>query len=212
MTCRFLKVFFNAWVQGHSKNLVKTFSRLDIRKFSFSQSVVSEWNSLPEWVPDSSSVHCLKVNIDAACGRLWFLFLGMCLFGLDWFLFLAVWACIYRAFYGAFSPPLPFNLLCYVLHVITAGQCCMPRGRPQSRPRTETSALSLVSVILVLASVSESHVLAWGPNEAWNKTWLVLCDKISKFCLHSSTQWSEGDWCYRASLLLSCTASHLGLL
>ena len=36
--------------RGHSLKLVKEFSRTDIRRFSFSQRVANEWNSLPEWV------------------------------------------------------------------------------------------------------------------------------------------------------------------
>ena len=59
-----LKVESNPRVRGYCKKLVKCFARLDIRKFSFSHRVVNEWNSLPEWVVNSTSVHCFKVNID----------------------------------------------------------------------------------------------------------------------------------------------------
>ena len=72
-TCSFLKVCTNTRLHGHCKKLAKCFSRLDIRKFSFSQRVVNNWNSLPEWVINSSSVHCFKVNIDkffVDCGKI----------------------------------------------------------------------------------------------------------------------------------------------
>ena len=64
LSCSYLKVQSNPRVRGHCKKLVKCFARLDIRKFSFSHRVVNEWNSLPEWVVNSTSVHCFKVNID----------------------------------------------------------------------------------------------------------------------------------------------------
>ena len=63
----FLHVSDNSQVtHGHSLKLVKEFSRTrtDIQHFSFSQRVVNEWNSLPEWVVSSNSVLSFKVNID----------------------------------------------------------------------------------------------------------------------------------------------------
>ncbi|KAJ8031291.1 hypothetical protein HOLleu_27976 [Holothuria leucospilota] len=75
-SCNYLRVKSNSQsqVRGHCKKLVKCFARLDIRKFSFSHRVVNEWNSLPEWVVNSTSVHCFyKVNIDKFfhnCGRI----------------------------------------------------------------------------------------------------------------------------------------------
>ena len=71
--CDYLEVCDNSRVRGHSKKLVKCFSRLDVRKFSFSHRVVNEWNSLPEWVINSTSVNCFKMNIDkfySNCGRI----------------------------------------------------------------------------------------------------------------------------------------------
>ena len=71
--CNYLKVCANSCVRGHNKKLVKCSSRLDIRKFSFSYRVVNEWNSLPEWVVNSTSVNCFKMNIDkfyCDCGRI----------------------------------------------------------------------------------------------------------------------------------------------
>ncbi|KAJ8045519.1 hypothetical protein HOLleu_08544 [Holothuria leucospilota] len=72
-SCNYLKVQCDSRVRGHCKKLVKCFARLNIRKFSFSHRVVNAWNSLPEWVVNSTSVHCFKVNIDKffhKCGRI----------------------------------------------------------------------------------------------------------------------------------------------
>ncbi|KAJ8039177.1 hypothetical protein HOLleu_16814 [Holothuria leucospilota] len=72
-SCSYLKVQCDSRVRGHCKKLVKCFARLDIRKFSFSHRVVNEWNSLPEWVVNSTSVQCFKVNTDKffhKCGRI----------------------------------------------------------------------------------------------------------------------------------------------
>ena len=63
-SCDFLKVSSGNRTRGHGSKLTKVFSRLDIRKFSFSQRVVDEWNSLPHWVVESDSVLAFKVNID----------------------------------------------------------------------------------------------------------------------------------------------------
>ena len=63
--CNFLQVSDNCHVtRGNSLKLSKVFSRTDVRRFSFSQRVVNEWNSLPDWVVKSDSVHSFKVNID----------------------------------------------------------------------------------------------------------------------------------------------------
>ncbi|KAJ8032594.1 hypothetical protein HOLleu_26156 [Holothuria leucospilota] len=62
-SCNYLKVQSSSRVRGHCKKLVKLikcFARLGIRKFSFSHRVVNEWNSLPEWVVSSTSVHSFK--------------------------------------------------------------------------------------------------------------------------------------------------------
>ena len=36
--------------RGNTKNIDQTRARLDLREFSFSYRVVSDWNVLPEWV------------------------------------------------------------------------------------------------------------------------------------------------------------------
>jgi len=47
-----------------SCKLVKSFSRHDVRKYSFTQRIVNIWNSLPEHVVNSSSVNSFKNNLD----------------------------------------------------------------------------------------------------------------------------------------------------
>jgi len=50
--------------RGHEKKLAKDRSRLDSRKFFFSQRVVNEWNSLPAKVVNSESVNSFKNAYD----------------------------------------------------------------------------------------------------------------------------------------------------
>ena len=59
----------NNHLRGHSQKLVVRRARLNCRKYSFSNRVVPTWNSLPQEVIDSSSVHVFKnklrsVNFD----------------------------------------------------------------------------------------------------------------------------------------------------
>jgi len=51
-------------LRGHDRKLVKTRSRLDARKFFFSQRVVNDWNSLPVSVVQASSVNVFKNAYD----------------------------------------------------------------------------------------------------------------------------------------------------
>ena len=51
-------------LRGHTMKLYKGRSRLGIRKHFFSNRVVNEWNSLPQMVIDSESVHAFKNKID----------------------------------------------------------------------------------------------------------------------------------------------------
>jgi len=51
-------------VRGNSCKLVKSFSRHDVWKYSFTQRIVNTWNSLPEHVINSSSVNSYKNNLD----------------------------------------------------------------------------------------------------------------------------------------------------
>ena len=59
-SCSYLGKVSSSRTRGHDWKLAKGFSRLDIMKFSFSQRVVNEWNSLPVWVVDSDSVLTLN--------------------------------------------------------------------------------------------------------------------------------------------------------
>ena len=50
--------------RGHSLALVKSHSRLDIRKYTFSQRVVNDWKKLPEECINATSVNMFKNKID----------------------------------------------------------------------------------------------------------------------------------------------------
>ena len=50
--------------RGHSLKLNKTHNRLDIRKYSFSQRVINNWNSLPESVGSAESLNLFKNKLD----------------------------------------------------------------------------------------------------------------------------------------------------
>ena len=45
--------------RGHKASLVKEQYRLDMRKYSFSQRVINEWNKLPNYCVNASSVNML---------------------------------------------------------------------------------------------------------------------------------------------------------
>ena len=66
------KQFFNLTnalygLRGHEKKLVKDRSRLDSRKYFFSQRVINRWNSLPVKVVNSESVNGCKNAYDRYC-------------------------------------------------------------------------------------------------------------------------------------------------
>ena len=50
--------------RGHSLKLEKNFSRLNVRKYFFSQRIVSLWNSLPEEVVTAPSINSFKARLD----------------------------------------------------------------------------------------------------------------------------------------------------
>ncbi len=52
-------------LRGHSLKLRKDRSRLDLRKFTFSQRVVNMWNDLPAEVVAASSVKMFKNKVEA---------------------------------------------------------------------------------------------------------------------------------------------------
>ena len=49
---------------GHKAALVKEQCRLDMRKYSFSQRVINEWNKLPNECANASRVNMFKHRID----------------------------------------------------------------------------------------------------------------------------------------------------
>jgi len=51
--------------RGHSKKLFKRRSRLDIRKFAFSNRIVDRWNSLSECCVTCNSINCFKSHISS---------------------------------------------------------------------------------------------------------------------------------------------------
>ena len=50
--------------RGHKAALVKEQCRLDMRKYSFSQRVINEWNKLPNDCVNASCVNMFKNRID----------------------------------------------------------------------------------------------------------------------------------------------------
>lgn len=50
--------------RGHSKTIFKNQVRLNLRKFSFSQRIINEWNSLPERAIQSNTINQFKSHID----------------------------------------------------------------------------------------------------------------------------------------------------
>ena len=50
--------------RGHPYKITKLHSRLDIRKYSFTQRMVNDWNRLPRSAVMSTSVNQFKGNID----------------------------------------------------------------------------------------------------------------------------------------------------
>ena len=68
--------FFNSadtpyGLRGHEKKLAKDRSRLDSRKFFFSQRVVNGWNSLPAKVVNSESVTASRTHTTATTAKIW---------------------------------------------------------------------------------------------------------------------------------------------
>ena len=51
-------------LRGNSMKITKERARLDIRKYSFSQRVVNDWNRLPQKVVDSTSINSFKNALD----------------------------------------------------------------------------------------------------------------------------------------------------
>ena len=60
----FFKLKEGSRTRGHKAALVKEQCRLDMRKYSFSQRVINEWNKLPNNCVNASSVNVFKNRID----------------------------------------------------------------------------------------------------------------------------------------------------
>ena len=58
------KLSVNSRTRGHRYKLVKSRSKLEVRKNFFSQRVVNEWNSLPSEVVEAESVNSFKNRYD----------------------------------------------------------------------------------------------------------------------------------------------------
>ena len=50
--------------RGHPFKITKMHSRLDVRKYSFTQRIVNDWNQLPEAAVMSKDINTLKGHID----------------------------------------------------------------------------------------------------------------------------------------------------
>ena len=61
---RFFKLRNSERLRGNSLSLEVPISRLDVRKYCFSQRIVSVWNRLPESVVLSASVNTFKNRVD----------------------------------------------------------------------------------------------------------------------------------------------------
>ena len=60
----FFKLKEGSRTRGHKAALVKEQCRLDMRKYSFSQRVINEWNKLPNDCVNASSVNMFKNRIE----------------------------------------------------------------------------------------------------------------------------------------------------
>ena len=60
----FFQLADNGKTRGNKYKLVKSRSRLDIRKHFFSQRVISEWNKLPNSVVEAETVNAFKNKYD----------------------------------------------------------------------------------------------------------------------------------------------------
>jgi ribosome-associated toxin RatA of RatAB toxin-antitoxin module len=60
----FFQLAKNSRTRGHKYKIIKASSRLDIRKYFFSQRVVNVWNELPVNVVEAESLNCFKNRLD----------------------------------------------------------------------------------------------------------------------------------------------------
>ena len=62
---KFFKLSENTKTRGHTMKLVKTRTRLDCRKYFFTNRVIDNWNSLPQYVVDAPSINAFKNRYDS---------------------------------------------------------------------------------------------------------------------------------------------------
>ena len=55
---------YDTRTRGNDLKLIHSRSRLDVKKYSFSNRIVGLWNMLPNWVVLSESVNSFKNNLD----------------------------------------------------------------------------------------------------------------------------------------------------
>ena len=60
----FFRIKNDSRTRGHGLACVKCHSRLDIRKYTFSQRVVNDWNRFPEECINATSVNMFKNRTD----------------------------------------------------------------------------------------------------------------------------------------------------
>ena len=83
-----IAIFFltqeNNRTRGHEVTLAKDHCRLDIRKYSFSQRTINEWNKLSTDCVTASSVNMFKNKVDTLSISLWLPCpFAICAFALD---------------------------------------------------------------------------------------------------------------------------------
>lgn len=61
---KFFSIAIGSRTRGHKYKLDKNRSRLDLRKYFFSQRIVNGWNALPEEIVDALSVNTFKIKYD----------------------------------------------------------------------------------------------------------------------------------------------------
>ena len=59
-----LFTFHNTVTRGNGYKLYKKFSHLNLRKFSFSDRIIDDWNHLPTFLIESSTVLTFKTKLD----------------------------------------------------------------------------------------------------------------------------------------------------
>ena len=56
--------FHNTITRGNGYKLYKHFCHLNLRKFTFSQRVIEDWNKLPTFIIESADVLTFKTKLD----------------------------------------------------------------------------------------------------------------------------------------------------